>query len=743
MDKGLKRILLTLLIVIGAIGIIAAVMMGKGPARPAPNTTTSASAASQASAPAAPSEVPATPAATAAPSPTATQPAPVTAAASTASATPANSTALLKARAPTAPVTAPTAVGSLDPTKDRMRIEFAANAAGIAKVTFADFWLTAEDRIAALRHATAAARGDAQAPALPADSQRYTLAAQGTIARIVVPMLAMHSIEVDGTRIPLFGGVWSESAPGTFETLIVDGADVPQLRVVRSFAVRQGGGDGYDLLLTQSIENLSLTARSVRVVQYGPGDLEKAPDEMLDIRRFQSGYLFSAARDPAQVSVITHDGTKYRSDVLSAAQEGLYTLWPTPEQLAQQQSLSWFGSTNRYFSVAVHAAMKPSQATPSKSALPAIAEVRATIGDPSGTDPSGAPTVFTELHSATISLAAGATTDLSLGVFIGPLDHAMLGGDAPYSLLEMAGLIVYQMGGCCSWCTFAWLANLMVSFLDFLHDWVVFDWAIAIIVLVLVVRLILHPISKRSQVQMQQLSKGMAELKPELDALKSRYGDDPKRMQQEQMRLYREKGVNPIGCMGGFLPTFLHMPIWIALYAVLYLAFELRQQPAFFGLFQVFGGWGFLGDLSAQDRFIPLPFSVNLFLFTLSSVNLLPLLMGAVFFVQQKYMTPPTSVKLSPEQEQQQKMMRIMTVVMFPLMLYTAPSGLTLYIMTSTLVGIWESKRVRAHIAELAKNPAAPPNKSKTRDALGRLYERAMERAQAKNEQTRKFKSRG
>jgi membrane protein insertase Oxa1/YidC/SpoIIIJ len=80
---------------------------------------------------------------------------------------------------------------------------------------------------------------------------------------------------------------------------------------------------------------------------------------------------------------------------------------------------------------------------------------------------------------------------------------------------------------------------------------------------------------------------------------------------------------------------------------------------------------------------------------------------------------------------------------MFPLMLYTAPSGLTLYIMTSTLVGIWESKRVRAHIAELAKNPAAPPKKSKTRDALGRLYERAMERAQAKNEQTRKFKSRG
>jgi YidC/Oxa1 family membrane protein insertase len=325
-------------------------------------------------------------------------------------------------------------------------------------------------------------------------------------------------------------------------------------------------------------------------------------------------------------------------------------------------------------------------------------------------------------------------------VFAGPLDRTLLSGTVPYSFLEMVGLIAYSLGGCCSWCTFAWLANILVAFLDILHTYIVFDWGIAIIVLVMVVRLLLHPISKKSQVQMQRISKGMAALKPELDALKARYGDDPKRMQQEQFRLYREKNINPAGCVGGFLPTFLQMPIWMALYAVLYLAFELRQQPAFFGVFQLFGGWQFLGDLSAQDRFIPLPFSVNLFLFTLSSINIIPLLMGVVFYVQQKYMAPPTA-QLSPEQAQQQKMMRVMTVVMFPLMLYVAPSGLTLYIMTSTLIGIWESKMVRRQVEEEERNPT-PPKPSKTRDALGRMYEKAMERAQEKQQRSKKFKDR-
>lgn len=193
----------------------------------------------------------------------------------------------------------------------------------------------------------------------------------------------------------------------------------------------------------------------------------------------------------------------------------------------------------------------------------------------------------------------------------------------------------------------------------------------------------------------------MAALKPELDALQKRYAGDAQKIQQEQMRLYREKGVNPVGCVSGIVPTFLQMPIWIALYAVLYFAFELRQQPAFFGVFQGFGGWGFLADLSAQDHFLTLPFEINLYLIKLSSINLIPVLMGVVFFVQQKYMAPPPSPNMTPEQQTQQTMMKWMMVILFPFMLYNAPSGLTLYIATSTLVGIFESKRIKAEVDKM------------------------------------------
>jgi YidC/Oxa1 family membrane protein insertase len=352
--------------------------------------------------------------------------------------------------------------------------------------------------------------------------------------------------------------------------------------------------------------------------------------------------------------------------------------------------------------------------------------------------------VFTTTLSDAVTVAPGATAAFDVGVYAGPLERSILGAMQPFAALNMQGLILYLMSGCCSWCTFSWLADAMVWFLAFLHDHVVFDWGLAIIVLVVVVRGLLHPLTRRSQVSMQRVSKQMAAIKPEIDALQKRYKDDPKQLQQETIRLYRERGVNPLGCAGGMLPTFLQMPIWIALYAVLYFAFELRQQPAFFGVFQQASGWGFLGDLSAQDGFIPLPFSVNLYVLQLSSVNLIPLLMGVVFWVQQKYMAPPPSPNMTPEQEQQQKMMKWMMVLLFPLMLYTAPSGLTLYIATSTLVGIYESKRVKREIEKMDLTKPGKPGWMQ--GAFATAMKRAQEaqgKAQARaNAPSRKFRDR-
>jgi membrane protein insertase Oxa1/YidC/SpoIIIJ len=109
--------------------------------------------------------------------------------------------------------------------------------------------------------------------------------------------------------------------------------------------------------------------------------------------------------------------------------------------------------------------------------------------------------------------------------------------------------------------------------------------------------------------------------------------------------------------------------------------------------------------------------------------------MGLVFWFQQKYMSPPTTATMTEEQLQQQKIMKVMMVVMFPIMLYAAPSGLTLYILTSSCIGIVESRAIRRRLAYLDSLPqdapgtAAPRPASKTRDKLGRMYADALERA--------------
>jgi YidC/Oxa1 family membrane protein insertase len=216
------------------------------------------------------------------------------------------------------------------------------------------------------------------------------------------------------------------------------------------------------------------------------------------------------------------------------------------------------------------------------------------------------------------------------------------------------------------------------------------DWGLAIIALVCVVRLILHPITKKSQVSMMKMQK----LAPEIERLKKKFGDDKDGFTKAQMEMYKSVGFTPVlGC----LPMFLQMPIFIALWRALQTTFELRQAPFlyFFGRH-----WTWIHDLSQPDSLvkfahpIPLPFGWHM-----AGINVLPLAMAVVSFINMKYFTPKP-VASTPEQEQQQKMMTWMTLI-FPFMFYTFPSGLNLYYLTTTSLGIVESKRIRDHIKKL------------------------------------------
>src|SRR5262249_35472634 len=134
------------------------------------------------------------------------------------------------------------------------------------------------------------------------------------------------------------------------------------------------------------------------------------------------------------------------------------------------------------------------------------------------------------------------------------------------------------------------------------------------------------------------------------------------------------------------------------------------HQPAFFGVFQHLGQrWGFLADLAEPDRFIDFGHRVTTLpmLGEISSINILPIILAVVFFIHQKYLQPPM-MNQTAEQEAQQKLVKWMSVIMFPLFMYNYPSGLGLYFITNSTLGIFENKWIRK---DIDKHGLADPDK--------------------------------
>lgn len=207
-----------------------------------------------------------------------------------------------------------------------------------------------------------------------------------------------------------------------------------------------------------------------------------------------------------------------------------------------------------------------------------------------------------------------------------------------------------------------WLAVPLFSLLDWLHG-VVANWGAAIILLTVMVKLVLYPLSQASYKSMAN----MRRVQPQMKRLQERYAGDRQKLSQEMMGLYKKEKVNPLG---GCLPMLLPMPIFIALYWVLFESVELRQAP--------FILW--IDDLAAMDPFF-----------------VLPLLMGGSMYLQQ--MISPMAG--DPMQVRMMKMMPIMFTVLFLFF----PAGLVLYWLVNSVLSIAQQWYVikRAETAVPAK----------------------------------------
>ena len=188
----------------------------------------------------------------------------------------------------------------------------------------------------------------------------------------------------------------------------------------------------------------------------------------------------------------------------------------------------------------------------------------------------------------------------------------------------------------------------------------------------------------------------MSKLAPKAEEIKKKYANNKAEMNKQMMALYREQGASPLM---GMLPMFVQMPIWIALWSAVYTSIALRGAE-----FLPF--W--ITDLSAPDAAYTFPKAlvVPFFGWHIASLNLLPILMGVAFYLQQKLMPTQTGAVSNPQMEQQQKMMKILMPLMFPLFLYNGPSGVNLYIMASTFAGVIEQYVIRKHIQEKEESEA-------------------------------------
>jgi YidC/Oxa1 family membrane protein insertase len=295
----------------------------------------------------------------------------------------------------------------------------------------------------------------------------------------------------------------------------------------------------------------------------------------------------------------------------------------------------WIGITDKYWLTAI----VPDQKA---EATGRFVHQRLDAGDRYQVDFTGQATV----------IQPGATAQTAVNLFAGAKQVTLLDAYADKLSIERFDLAI----------DFGWFYFLTKPFfylLTMFHG-ALGNMGLALMALTVLIKLVMFPLANKSYVSMSR----MKALQPEVQALQARFGDDKMRVQQEMMALYKREKVNPVS---GCLPMLIQIPVFFALYKVLFVTIEMRHAP--------FYGW--VHDLSAPDPtnmfnlFGLIPWDPNLYLPAFLHIGVWPLVMGVTMWLQQKMNPQPTDPV-------QAKMMSFLPVL-FTFMLGQFAAGLVIY----------------------------------------------------------------
>jgi YidC/Oxa1 family membrane protein insertase len=292
-------------------------------------------------------------------------------------------------------------------------------------------------------------------------------------------------------------------------------------------------------------------------------------------------------------------------------------------------SFRWIGITDRYFMTALIT-------EESASATMKMEKV-------------GDDMIISQLVLAETAIASGEAKTFAYKAFIGPKDT---------ETLKTAN---YELGEAVNFGMFDFLAKPFLWIMNQIYK-VIPNYGIAIIILTLITKIILFPLGNKSYKSMNDMKR----MQPLMTEIREKYKDDKKKMNEETMALYRTYKINP---MGGCLPMVVQLPVFFALYRMLYQAIELRHAPFF--------GW--INDLSAPDRLFQFGFSIP-FMEPPYGIPVLTIVMGATMFLQQK-MSPP------PGDPTQAKLMMFMPLI-FTVIFINFSAGLVLYWLINNIFSI-------------------------------------------------------
>jgi YidC/Oxa1 family membrane protein insertase len=370
--------------------------------------------------------------------------------------------------------------------------------------------------------------------------------------------------------------------------------------------------DTYGFRLRLDLENRSGAAIASRFAVQWPAHATDAPD----FRELSFAAL--------------HEGSVVRTQVQAIGRPGGFLgFGGSAEPVVELGTgIDWAGLDAPYFVVAV----APDQPSRARARFVALEPGKAGLA---------------EISCEPIEIPPGQTATREYRVFAGPKEADRLRAFGS----EVARSI--DLG-------WSWVAPLTRFFTWLLHaiHSLIPNYGVAIIVLTVLVRLVTAPLTTRQMRSMER----MRLLQPKIKELQEKHADDRQKQSEEMMRLYRVEKVNPLG---GCLPMFLQLPVFIGLFYALRSSIDLRRAP--------FVGW--IDDLSAPESLFSIP-GIEV------PVRLLPILMGASMVLQQR-MTPMPS--MDPTQA---RMMMVIMPIMMTVLFYQFPSGLVLYWMVSNVLAI-------------------------------------------------------